>query len=329
MNAILEQITQSFAADGPVWAASFAAFTAVLAVWLALRQKNPVSKRAVSVAARQQELRTALLATPSRRSDRERNQAFMAQVLARLRLLQGNKAQAIRDKLAQAGFRSREALITFLFSKLLLPVVFAVAAIIVLEVLRLYPMGPMGRVIAGFGAVILGAYGPEIWLNNLIARRRKALTRSLPDGLDLLVICVEAGLGLDPALKRCAGELARGSPELADEFSLTSVELGFLPDRADALRNLARRTGVKAISAVVNALVQTEKFGTPLAQSLRVLAAEFRNERLLKAEEKAARLPATLTVPMVVFILPVLFIVLVGPAVLRVLDQFVSRGVGG
>jgi tight adherence protein C len=135
---------------------------------------------------------------------------------------------------------------------------------------------------------------------------------------------VEAGLSLDAALKRTAAELGRGSAEMSDELALTSVELGFLPERAVALRNLARRAGLKSINAVVSALLQTEKFGTPLAQSLRVLAAEFRTQRLLRAEEKAARLPAVLTVPMVIFILPTLFIVLIGPAVISVIDSLRS-----
>jgi tight adherence protein C len=134
------------------------------------------------------------------------------------------------------------------------------------------------------------------------------------------VICAESGLSLDAALDRVANEIGGASSELAEELSLTSIELGFLPERRHALLNLNRRTNLPSIRGVVNTLMQTEKYGTPLSQSLRVLANEFRDQRLLKAEEKAARLPATLTVPMIVFILPVLFIVLIGPAVLKVMD---------
>jgi tight adherence protein C len=135
------------------------------------------------------------------------------------------------------------------------------------------------------------------------------------------VICAESGLSLDAALDRVANEIGDANVELGEELSLTSIELGFLPDRRLALLNLNRRTNLPSIRGVVNTLLQTEKYGTPLSQSLRVLATEFRDQRLLRAEEKAARLPATLTVPMIVFILPVLFIVLVGAAVIRVMDN--------
>ncbi|MEL6963722.1 MAG: type II secretion system F family protein, partial [Pseudomonadota bacterium] len=159
---------------------------------------------------------------------------------------------------------------------------------------------------------------------NNTTKRQQRLAKSLPDGLDLLVICAESGLSLDAGLERVSREISNASPELAEELQLTSVELGFLPERRQALLNLNRRTNLSAIRGVVNTLVQTEKYGTPLSQSLRVLANEFRDQRLLRAEEKAARLPATLTVPMIVFILPVLFIVLVGPAIISVMDNMIS-----
>ncbi len=322
MNDLLQMLPFTIGPDTPVMFAAIAAFVSVIALWQALRVRDPMVRRAQSVTAREAQLRAEILAPRRRANLREasQSQALMAQVVARLKLMQGNKTQQIREKLAQAGLRSREALIAYLFFKLVLPLVFGAGAILVLEVFRLYDLSAMGRISAALGAVLFGAYGPEIWIKNQSAKRRKALELQLPDALDLLVICVEAGLSLDAALKRTANELGRGAPEFADELALTSVELGFLPDRAVALRNFARRAGLKPISAVVSALLQTEKFGTPLAQSLRVLAAEFRNQRLMRAEEKAARLPAVLTVPMVVFILPTLFIVLIGPAIIKVID---------
>ncbi len=187
-----------------------------------------------------------------------------------------------------------------------------------------FQLQPMGQLLVAMAAVVIGAYMPEIYVKNATDKRRVALQKGLPDTLDLLVICAEAGLALDAALSRVAGEMARSCPEIADEFGLTSIELGFLPVRRTALENLARRVDTPAIRGVVNTLLQTEKYGTPLAQSLRVLANEFREERMLKAEEKAAKLPATMTVPLIVFILPTLFIVLLGPAVLRTID-----GLGG
>ena len=167
--------------------------------------------------------------------------------------------------------------------------------------------------------MLLGTYGPDIYVTNSTTKRRKEIQNAVPDALDHLVICAEAGQSLDGSLKRVAAELGHMAPALAEEIELTSVELGLLPDRRQALENLALRTGVQAIKAVVTTLAQTEKYGTPLAQSLRVLAAEYRTERLMRAEEKAARLPAILTVPMILFIMPPLFIVLLGPAIIRTL----------
>jgi tight adherence protein C len=168
----------------------------------------------------------------------------------------------------------------------------------------------------------MGFLAPEIWLRNQIGKRRNILRKAIPDGLDLLVVCVEAGLSTDAALTRVARETERSAAELSDELRLTAIELGFLPERRQALEGLAHRVDLPAVRALVAALMQTEKYGTPLAQSLRVLSAEFRTERLLRAEEKAARLPATLTVPMVMFILPCLFIVIIGPAIISVIDNF-------
>ncbi|MFZ1425638.1 MAG: type II secretion system F family protein [Geminicoccaceae bacterium] len=169
--------------------------------------------------------------------------------------------------------------------------------------------------------ILVGFFGPDVIVFNTASKRRLALLKGLPDGLDLLVICAEAGLSLDSALHRVSEEIARSSPELADELGVTSVELNFLPERRRALENLADRIGLPAMRGVVNTLIQTERYGTPLSQSLRVLSAEFRDQRMLRAEEKAARLPATLTVPMILFILPTLFIVLVGPAMIDVIDH--------
>ena len=168
---------------------------------------------------------------------------------------------------------------------------------------------------------MLGFFAPELYVSNLTSKRQLALSKGLPDALDLLVICAESGLALDVALERVANEIGGANAELGEELELTAIELGFLPERRHALLNLNRRTNLPAVRGVVNTLLQTEKYGTPLSQSLRVLANEFRDQRLLRAEEKAARLPATLTVPMIVFILPVLFVVLIGPAIISVMDN--------
>jgi tight adherence protein C len=211
-------------------------------------------------------------------------------------------------------------MVIYLFLRLTLPLVFAAVALILIYGLHIITMPPLKTAAILIGATLIGAYGPEIYVKNKIAKRQHELRNGLPDALDLLVICAEAGQSLDAALNRVAREIAKTAPALADELALTSIELGLLPERRKALENLGKRADIPSIRGVINTLAQTEKYGTPLAQSLRILAAEFRNERMMRAETKAARLPAILTVPMIVFILPPLFIVLIGPAILRTID---------
>jgi tight adherence protein C len=297
-----------------------AAFLVIYAVWQTLRARSPVVVRAKSLIARRSELMGQYLGQPSRR-DRPGAHGLMSKTVQRFKLLQGKQTSEARERLAQAGIRTREALITYLFCRLSLPLVFGAGAVVFFEFMGAYDLSPSSRLMACIGSVLVGAVAPNIWLKNTIAKRQTAIRKTVPDALDLLVICVEAGLSLDAALTRVARELGKGAPELADEFQLTSLELGFLPERRQALENLSKRVTLPSVRAVVNSLMQTEKYGTPLAQSLRVLAAEFRNERMMRAEEKAARLPAVLTVPMVIFILPSLFIVLIGPAIISVIDQ--------
>lgn len=181
-----------------------------------------------------------------------------------------------------------------------------------------------GRLVTWYAFLALGFFMPDVLVRRQRRARLRRLGRSLPDGLDLLVICAEAGLSLDAALKRVADEFIAVVPDLSEELLLTSVELNFLPDRRQALANLGVRVELPAFRGVVATLIQTEKYGTPLAQSLRALASEFREHRLLAAEEKAARLPAILTVPMIVFILPALFIILAAPAFIQVSAKFTS-----
>lgn len=244
----------------------------------------------------------------------------MRALLLRLKLLSGEEARKSGDLLTNAGWRARDALTVFMGLRITLPVLFGLAGLVIVVLQEQMPM--MAKMLAIASGATAGAYVPVFVLRRLIKRRQNAIRRQLPDALDLLVICAEAGLSLDAALTRVARDLGPAAPQLADELGLTAIELGFLPNRRQALQNLARRTDLPALRGVVNTLIQTERYGTPLAQALRVLAAEFREERLLKAEEKAARLPATLTVPMIVFILPTLFVVLIGPAVVRVLESF-------
>lgn len=300
-----------------------ATLACLVAVWFALLDGDRGRARARMLQQRRQELQAAGPGVPRRRSAGGRTLA--ERVVARLKLAQSGVDERLRDRLAQAGLRSPAARPTFLVSKLLAPFAAGVLALALVYGANLVGKTPGTRLMALIGAVVAGFYLPELYLSNRAAKRRQALQRSLPDGLDLLVVCAEAGLSLDVALNRVAEEIGGSSPELAEEFGLTAVELNFMPERRQALVNLGRRVDLPAMRGVVNTLVQTEKYGTPLSQSLRVLSAEFRDQRMLKAEEKAARLPATLTVPMIVFILPTLFVVLMGPAILDVYDNLIHK----
>lgn len=296
-----------------------AAFTTIIALGRAFMPHDPMSARIKAHAQRRTQLRTELIATPRR--GRRAHVGLLRKLVDRLKLTQGEESRTSAEKLAQAGWRSRDALVVFLGLRLILPLVLAASAWVLIEAAA--PNTAMIRHLLGtvLGA-LAGAYGPSLGLANAVKRRQQKIQKSLPDALDLLVICAEAGLSLDGALTRVAREIGPASPELADELGLTAIELGFLPNRSDALRNLSRRVDTPAIRGVVNTLAQTERYGTPLAGSLRVLTAEFRDARMMKAEEKAGRLPATLTVPMILFILPTLFIILVGPAAIQVMHTF-------
>lgn len=229
--------------------------------------------------------------------------------------LRSDKQRLLRS----AGYSDHQAVAVFWAAKVFFALLFLVFLIV-------FFISPYAKVEGGtwlaFGGAFLSAiFAPDFFVRWKRKSRLRNIERALPDGLDLLVICAEAGLSLDAGLKRVADEFVTVVPELSEELLLTSVELSFLPDRRQALANLAQRADVAAFRGVTATLIQTEKYGTPLAQALRTLAAEFRESRLLQAEEKAARLPAILTVPMIVFILPALFIVLAAPAFIKVAEK--------
>jgi tight adherence protein C len=296
-------------------------FITLIAFGQALVPHDPMANRLRSHQKRRDQLRAGILTSNAGAERKRAHVGRLKQLLDRLKLLRGDDARNTGDQLAQAGWRSRDAVVIYVGLRLALPFIGAIAAFFL--VLALAPEWTMTNKLIGtlVGAIVAGI-APVLALRQSIKGRQGRLRKQLPDGLDLLVICAESGLSLDSALTRVARELTLSSEDLADEIGLTAIELGFLPNRRQALTNLAKRTGLPAIRGVVNTLVQTERYGTPLAHSLRVLSAEFREERMLKAEEKAAKLPAILTVPMILFILPTLFIVIIGPAIINVLDSF-------
>jgi tight adherence protein C len=244
-------------------------------------------------------------------------------IVAKLKLLQQHQVGQLQSKLTNAGYRSKDAIIVFAFAKLIMPFVGLALGFLLANIdwdnafVRAQAKGWL----IVLGMAYFCARLPEIIVANARAKRYQALRKGLPDALDLMMICAEAGLSLSAALDRVAREMARVSPELAEEFGLTSVELGFLPDRAVALSHLYERAALPEIRGFVNVIAQTEKYGTPIAQALRVLSKEYRMQRMLRAEQKAARLPAMMTVPMIVFILPTLFIIVMAPAVISIMDN--------
>lgn len=304
--------------------AAVATLTILVVLWQALRPKDVFERRIEQIVARREAMRRQRISAPTRRQS-QRPVSFMRAAVTHLNLLRSRHASEARLLLARAGMRSPDAMIAFLFARLSLPSVLAFATLMDSSLLNLVPLPHELRLLPALGAALLGFYAPKIYLTNAAGKRAKQLRLALPDGLDLMVICAEAGLSLDATLLRVSRELANSFPELAEEFAITAAELTFLPDRRAAFDNLNNRTDSDAIRAIVNTLQQTAKFGTPLAQSLRVLSAESRAARLTRAEEKAARLPAMLTVPMIVFILPTLFIVLLGPAAINIMDTLSKR----
>jgi len=309
--------------------AAIAAAVTVLAVWQALLVRDPLGPRLKQLAERRAALKAGLTAPPRRQRNERRKAKSVGLIrgfVNRFAVLKKRQGKSKVVRLAQAGYRSKDAPIVYVFAKATLPVVFGATAAFLIYIAKVYEMKPLYEALATGGSIVLGFFGPDIWIRNQATKRQLQLRRGLPDALDLLVICAEAGLGMDAAFSRVSREMIKASPEVADEFGLCSIELSFLPERRQALLNLSDRTGMPEFRAIVNTLVQTEKYGTPLANSLRVLSAEFRNDRLMKAEEKAARLPAIMTVPMILFILPCLFVILLGPAIFRIVDTFTKMG---
>jgi tight adherence protein C len=308
--------------------AGLAVLATFFAMWQGLRANTSFERRLAQIADKKEAMRLAALATRRQRVQLT-PASLIRELVTRLDLLRSHHATEARMMLARAGMRSRDAMIRYLFARLSLPLVFAIAEMIDGYTLHLLPVPPNLRLLAAAGAAVFGFYAPGIYIKNITAKRQKRMQMGLPDCLDLMIICAEAGLSLDATLVRVSRELANACPDLAEELAITSAELTFLPDRRVAFDNLNNRTDMSAIRGVVNTLMQTAKFGTPLAHSLRVLATEYRDARMFKAEEKAARLPALMTVPMIMFILPTLFIVLMGPAVLGIIDTFDRSGGGG
>jgi tight adherence protein C len=309
--------------------AAIATFAVLVAIYAATTVRDPMAKRVKALNERREQLKAGIVASSSKRRRNITNKNEMADkvrgFLGSLKMLQDSQVQKAQQRLMQAGIRSKDLAFVVIFARLVLPVVLGTVIIIGVYLLDWFPAwGAFKKYALVAGTLGLAYKAPDLWLKNKVTKRTSAIRKGLPDALDLLVICAEAGLTVDAAFNRVARELGKAYPELGDEFALTSIELGFLTDRRTAFENLATRIDLESIRGVVTTMIQTEKYGTPLASALRVLSAEFRNERMMRAEEKAARLPAIMTVPLILFILPVLFIVILGPASCSISDNLLK-----
>ena len=309
--------------------AAVGVFAVLLAIYSALTVRNPMTKRVKALNDRREQLKAGITASTTKRRARlvRKNQTAdrMRTFLGRLQVLQEGQIKEVQQKLAQAGIRSKDLAVAVIFGRMVLPILFGGLALFLIYWVDMWPsLTSFKRSAYTMGALLLGYKAPDLFVDNMRQKRTDKIRKGLPDALDLLVICAEAGLTVDSAFSRVSKELGRAYPELGEEFALTSIELGFLTERRQAFENFAYRVNLDSVKGVVTTMIQTEKYGTPLASALRVLSAEFRNERMMRAEEKAARLPAIMTVPLILFILPVLFVVILGPAACSISDAFIG-----
>lgn len=320
MNAESAQMFQTLL-HGVVAASVMATIYTVVSPML---EGDKLKKRMSSVADARESMRVARMAeiNNDKKGLRQGNKGFVKNLVDDLSLEKLLEAADLRDKLAQAGLRGQRPMYTFYFARLILPIVALVLGLIFLVGLNVGGHDMVQRVGMTLGGVLFGYYAPAIYLKNRAGKRLKSIMPVFPDALDLLLICVESGMSAEMAFGRVGQEMADSSVELAEEFSLTTAELSYLPSRRQAFENFARRNNHVGIKSVSTALVQAERYGTPLGDTLRTLANENREMRVLEAEKKAAALPAKLTVPMILFFLPVIFIVILTPAAMRISGSF-------
>jgi tight adherence protein C len=307
-------------------AAAIAAFATVLTIALPVLNRDRMGHRMRAMAIERDKMRATRLADMKGKNEtgrlRQDARGFMRDFVDRFDLRSKFETDELKTKLKMAGLRGQAPLYGYVFFRMIMPPLVLLAALFylfVIESAEAYSDG-MKLMIAG-GAAALGYYLPNMFIENIIQRRKQAIKDAFPDALDMLLICVQSGMSVEAAFGRVAKEVGTQSIELAEEFSLTTAELAYLPERRQAYENLGNRTGIDAIKATTTALVQAESYGTPVGQALRVMAKENRDLRITEAEKKAAALPPKLTVPMIVFFLPVLFVVILGPAGIAVMQM--------
>ena len=298
-------------------AASLTAYTLVMPLFAG----ESLSKRMKAVASERERLRQRereRLSKSEKVSLRQSPKQLVSKVVDDFNLTKWLAQEAARDKLVMAGYRGQAPYVTFLFARLVTPIVMFIGAILYVFVISQMQKSMPIKIGICVGVAYLGLQAPMMFLKNAISKRQLQIKRAFPDALDLLLICIESGMSVEVAFRKVASEIVQQSVALSEEFALTTAELSYLQDRKMAYENLARRTGLEGVKSVCLALMQSERYGTPLGQSLRVMAQENRDMRMNEAEKKAAALPPKLTVPMILFFLPVLFVVILGPTYIKV-----------
>jgi len=303
--------------------AALAAFASIVTLGLPYMKTDRLTPRMKKVSERRDELREKQyesFAQAARKGQiRSAHVSFMRQTLDVLKIGKLLESPGMKEKLARAGYRGQAPLIAFMFFRFLAPPVAFAGTLLYLFATPHLTWSVNVKLIVAAASALFGYYLPDIFLSNRISQRRASIMRAFPDALDLMLICVESGMSIEAAFNRVSQEMGTRSVELAEELALTTAELSYLPLRRQAFQNLADRCGHSGVKAVAAALIQSEKYGTPMGQVLRVTAQENREMRMAEAERKAASLPSKLTVPMIVFFLPCLFVVILGPAVLKIM----------
>lgn len=300
--------------------AAFCVFATVLTVALPMLQRDQMNRRMKEMAIERSKLRSARLAEmatkdrPQAGRLRATSKGFMQQVVDQLKLRERFDNEELRENLKRAGLRGQANIVSFMFFRVAAPVVLFFFALFYFFVLYDTGYPATINVLMALAAGFIGFYVPNMFISNRVQKRQMAIKQAWPDALDMLLICVQSGMSVEAGFAKVGKEIVGQSVELAEEMMLTTAELSYLQDRRQAYENLAKRTGLPGVKAVMTALVQAERYGTPVGQALRTMAKENREIRQSEAERKAAALPPKLTVPMIVFFLPVLFIVILGPA---------------
>lgn len=301
--------------------AAVSAFATVLTIALPILSRDRMNQRMKVMALERDKMRASRLADMNSKDGktklRQAPKGFMQQIVDQFELRQKFDTEEVRNKLKMAGLRGQAPLVAYMFFRLLVPVIVFFGTLFYMFVMSKAVYPPIVKVMMAVGAGFAGFYLPNLFLENLAQKRQTLIKRAFPDSLDMLLICVQSGMSVEAAFGKVAREVAAQSVELAEELSLTTAELSYLPERRLAYENLGRRTGLPGVKAVSTALIQAERYGTPVGQALRVMAKENRDIRMSEAEKKASALPPKLTVPMIIFFLPVLFVVILGPAAIK------------